>query len=78
MLRPSTTLNMGPVQIKINDLFKLESSDYYGSLFEFIEKKTNVTETADSIDQKVRKIISKVNNGAIKEQDRLVFKFDTF
>ena len=73
MLRPSTTLNMAPVQTKINDLFKLESSDYYGTLFEFIEKKTNVTENADVVDKKVRKMRSRLNIGATKEQDRLVF-----
>lgn len=73
MLRPSTTLNMAPVQTRVNDLFKLESSDYYGTLFEFIEKKTNVvTETKDPVDQKVRNMISKLNEGMHKEQDRLV------
>ena len=70
--RPTTTLSMAPIQNVINDQFKLESSDYYGSLFEFIDKRSAMDENTSIIDIKVRNIQSKVEESMVKEQDKLV------
>jgi len=46
------SLSMGPVQIKVNETHKPETSDIYGSLFEFLDGKDFVTTQAREVKDK--------------------------
>ena len=35
---PSLSLNTSKIQSRVNDIHKIDTSDFYGSLFEFIDR----------------------------------------
>lgn len=66
------SLSMGPVQQKINDVFRPETSDIYGSLFEFLDGNDFVTAQARNVKDRlatmkheVRQKIKQENEGAV-------------
>lgn len=50
---PSLSLNTSKIQARVNEVHKLETSDFYGSLFEFIDRDDPNKEEED-LDKKVR------------------------
>jgi len=66
------SLSMGPVQHKINDIFRPETSDIYGSLFEFLDGNDFVTAQARSVKDRLATMKHEVRQKIKQENEGLV------
>jgi hypothetical protein len=66
------SLTTAGLQSRVNDMFKLETSDIYGTMFEFIDRRVPTHGQEDDVDTKVKHIRSRVSSEAKKVQERLV------
>jgi len=65
------SLSMGPVQHKINDIFRPETSDIYGSLFEFLDGNDFVTAQARSVKDRLATMKHEVRQKIKQENEGL-------
>jgi len=73
-IKGKLSLTTAFIQNKVNDLYKLETSDIYGTLFEFIDRKIPTQGQEDIVDTKVKKIRTRIHSETKKIQENLVIK----
>jgi len=67
------SLSMGPVQMKINEVHKPETSDIYGSLFEFLDGNEFVTSQAREVKDRFSSMKHQVQQKLQQENEGPVY-----
>lgn len=71
-MKGDLSLSMGPVQVKINEKFRLETSDIYGSLFEFLDGNDFKMSEGKELQERLTSLKVQVNSKLKQEQEGVV------